>query len=91
MLKWEAKENGYFLKMIDRLHNLRTWKVNRENMERTQKQIIETEEIYLPLFESIREEHKYKKYFLPPFSLLKKVESRLNELKKDITSHHRVS
>lgn len=56
-----------------------------ENKERTQKQIEETENIYLALFESISKEHKYKKYFLSPFSLLEKIKNRLVELKKELS------
>lgn len=52
----QESEDAVIGKMVDRLHNLRSLVGNKP--EKIQKQIKETEEVYLPIFESIQGEKK---------------------------------
>ncbi len=49
-------EDAVLLKMVDRLHNLRTLPVNKP--EKIEKQILETREVFLPIFEAVSGEQK---------------------------------
>lgn len=49
-------EDAVLLKMVDRLHNLRTLPAG--NREKIEKQIRETREVFLPIFEAVSGERK---------------------------------
>ena len=70
----QTDEDVLIGKMVDRLHNLRNLIGNRP--EKIQKQIIETEEVYIPLFEKIT--GKNKQY---AEQLLEKIKDQLLALK----------
>lgn len=67
-------EKAILGKMVDRLHNLRT--LPEDNPKWIQKQINETEQVYLPLFSSIKGD-------LRPYSivLLEKIKDQISILK----------
>lgn len=52
----KESEDAILLKMIDRLHNLRT--LLTDNPEKIKKQIQETRDMYLPIFETVSGERK---------------------------------
>lgn len=52
----KKNEDAILLKMVDRLHNLRTLLTN--NPEKIKKQIQETRDMYLPIFETVSGERK---------------------------------
>ena len=52
----QTDEDVLVAKMVDRLHNLRNLIGNRP--EKIQKQITETEDVYIPLFKKISGEKK---------------------------------
>lgn len=70
----QKSEDAIFLKMIDRLHNLRSLISNRP--EKIQKQIKETEDLYLPIFSKIDGDLKTKSKILTS-----KIQDALDKLK----------
>lgn len=73
----QTDEDAILLKMVDRLHNLRT--LSNCKKEKVLNQIKETEEVYLPIFSSIQGENK--KY---ADILLSKIFAELQTLKASL-------